>query len=100
MKSAEFCVNRSPGTGAAAIKAFALLATLTSTGCGLYANLSASAIGCPAEEIAIYDKRRIQGDAFWKADCRGRTFYCSYDSGNVKCTESLATPIAAEASKR
>ena len=85
----------------AALKQLLLLAALMSGGCGsILTNLSAGAIGCPSEAITVHDKHKAVGVVSWAADCRGRTFYCSYNSVVVNCKESLAAPSAARAATR
>ncbi|AFE04920.1 hypothetical protein COCOR_02922 [Corallococcus coralloides DSM 2259] len=91
----------------------ALVVLSTVTGCATvskkqYADLSAGAIGCPAEELVITGEKSSYGlgemVAPWNAECRGHRFICSAAGQTVSCKEELkaveapsATPAAAQA---
>lgn len=74
-----------------------------------YADLSAGAIGCPAEELTISGEQQSfgLGDHVtpWNAECRGHRFICSAAGQTVTCKEELkaaeapaAAPAPAQAS--
>ena len=74
-----------------------------------YANLSAGAIGCPAEELKISGEKDSFGIGEqvtpWTAECRGHRFICSAAGQTVSCKEELkaaeapaAAPAGAQAS--
>jgi hypothetical protein len=58
-----------------------------------YANLSAGAIGCPAEELQITGEKDSFGIGEqvtpWTAECRGHRFICSAAGQTVSCKEEL-----------
>lgn len=50
-------------------------------------------IGCPTAEVKISDKDIGWTTNTWTAECRGKTFYCTYTAaGGTTCTESIASP--------
>lgn len=69
-----------------------------------YANVSAGAIGCPAEELQISGEQASFGLGEqmppWTAECRGHRFICSAAGQTVSCKEELKAveaPTAAPA---
>lgn len=58
-----------------------LLALLATTGCATRAGISSAEIGCPPDEIVIKDASMGWQTNTWTAQCRGKTFYCTYVSG-------------------
>jgi hypothetical protein len=57
-----------------------------------YANITAGAVGCPADEIKISGEKNTfgMGDQMtpWTAECRGHRFICSAGA-NPTCKEEL-----------
>src|SRR3546814_15604427 len=53
-------------------------------------NLSAGAVGCPANSITIVDETATaSGTHTWTAQCAGKTFVCSFKtSAGTNCKES------------
>ena len=49
-----------------------------------FRKVTGGAIGCPGNEVTISDHAQFA----WRADCRGRTFYCQGLEG-VRCTEAV-----------
>jgi hypothetical protein len=49
--------------------------------------MSAGEIGCPREEIIIYDDHLRWGGGSWTAECQGRTYFCSAVAGDTSCTQ-------------
>ncbi|RKH60244.1 hypothetical protein [Corallococcus llansteffanensis] len=93
----------------------ALVLLSAATGCVTvskqqYANMSAGAIGCPAEELTISGEKNsysVGEQALpWTAECRGHRFICSAAGQTVSCKEELkaveapsAAPAAAQAAE-
>lgn len=75
---------------AASIAAVLLLAA-GCTNARISKNLSAGAIGCPANSITIVDETATaSGTHTWTAKCAGKTFVCSFQtSAGTNCKESL-----------
>jgi hypothetical protein len=48
---------------------------------GYRAQLSSGRIGCMPEEIATSEPKAGIGGGNWVAECRGRRFVCSYETG-------------------
>lgn len=52
---------------------------------------AAGHIGCPADEITVVSETGGWMANSWVAQCRGKTFHCSYmTGGRVSCAEELA----------
>jgi hypothetical protein len=66
-----------------------------------YANVTAGAIGCPAEELQISGEKESFGIGEqmtpWTAECRGRRFICSSAGHDVSCKEELQAAEAPSA---
>jgi hypothetical protein len=58
-----------------------------------YANITAGAVGCPANEIKISGEKNTFGIGDqvtpWNAECRGHRFICSATGQTATCTEEL-----------
>ncbi len=70
--------------------------SLLATGCastGAYQRFTAGFIGCPANEITIFNRNGGFGSNYWEAECRGRKFICSGAGRVGNCTEQV-TPVA------
>lgn len=60
------------------------------------AALTSGQIGCPTEELKITSQDVGWSTKTWTAECRGKTFYCtymtSYNLGSgVQCKEEMAS---------
>jgi hypothetical protein len=44
----------------------------------ILADESSGQVGCPPDEITISDKRDGAFNLVWKAQCRGRTYFCTF----------------------
>jgi len=82
----------------------ALVPVFASLGCSLvstaqYQAMSAGAIGCPRDEVAVSDQTNMAfstADMTWTAQCRGHRYICSY-AGMAACKEELPRLAPAEA---
>lgn len=70
------------------IALLALVATQACTSARVSKNLSAGAIGCPANEITITNETAYVSTHNWTAECDGKRYICSYVSGGTtNCKE-------------
>lgn len=56
-------------------------------------NLASGSIGCPVNEISIFNERASYGGSHnFEAVCQGQRFFCHYhQTSGVDCTKELAT---------
>lgn len=74
-----------------------LFFAFTFAGCathGTRAAITSGEIGCPAAEIKISDGDMGWTTNTWTANCRGKTFYCTYTSSmnlgsKTQCKEEI-----------
>ena len=71
--------------------AFVIVLAVMSPGCTTLASVTSGHIGCPEEEIRIYNDRQSWGSRSWSARCRGRVYHCigisggKYGAPHVSC---------------
>ena len=68
-----------------------LLCAVLVAGCTLSKEqYAAGHIGCPAEDITVVSETGGWMANSWIAQCRGKTFHCSYmTGGRVSCAEEI-----------
>ena len=66
------------------------LAVLALSGCMSHEGRTSGIIGCPVDEVKISNQQRQFQTITWQAECRGKTFYCTGDSGGgTTCAPAL-----------